>query len=61
LERREENSCRVKRSTGTCINSEIINTFGKFPVFQSKVWRTQQQNIKAEALGDYSELSGYEG
>jgi len=61
LERREENSCRVKKNTGTCINSEIINPFGLFSVFQSKIWHPQQQNMKAEALEDYSELSDYAG
>jgi len=61
LERREENSCRVKKNTGTCINSEIINPFSKFLVFQRKIWHPQQQNMKAEALEYYPELSGYEG
>ena len=61
MERREENSYRGKKNTDTCINSEIINPFCKFPVFQSKIWHTQQQNMKGEALEDYSELSGYGG
>jgi hypothetical protein len=42
-------------------NSEIINPFSKFPVFQSKTWHPQQQNMKAEALEDYLKLSDYGG
>jgi hypothetical protein len=47
---REEETVAGKKNTGTCINSEIISPLSKFPVFKSKIWHPQRQNMKGDCI-----------